>query len=142
MAKVVSKLFRDSSSAEKAAKELKSKGFKVEEIKVVVQDKEKAKRLGAKPTKDIGAALATLSDLPEETRSYYEFAVSVGGVLIAIHADEARLAQARDILRGADLEAAPAKGQMWASSPAFPVAGRMTETNPIDAKMTGDFRRY
>lgn len=138
----ISKLFRDVEVAEKAAKELKSKGFKATEIKVLVQDKGKAQRLGTEATEDIKAALTSVSDLPEETRSYYEFAVSIGGVLINVDADETRLAQAREILRGADLEVAPAKGQMWASSPAFPVAGRMTETNPIDAKMTGDFRRY
>ena len=138
----VSKLFRDVQGAEKAAQELKSKGFKAEEIEVLVRDKEMAQRLGTKAIEDIGAALTSLSDLPEETRSYYEFAVSIGGVLISVHADEARLAQAREILRGADLKVAPARGQMWASSPAFPVAGRMTETDPIDAKMTGDFRRY
>jgi len=142
MAKAVSKLFRDTLSAEKAAKQLKSKGFKAEEIAIVVRDEEKARRLGTKATDDIRAALASLSDLPEETISYYEFAVSIGGVVISVHADERRLAQAHQILRAVDIEVAPARGQMWASSPAFPVAGRMTETNPIDAKMTGDFRRY
>jgi len=142
MAKVVSKLFRDALGAEKAAEELKSKGFKTEEIAILVRDKEKAQRLGTEATEDLGAALTSLSDLPEETLRYYEFAVSVGGVLISVHADEARLPQAREILRGVDLEVAPARGEMWASSPAFPAAGRMTETDPIDAKMTGDFRRY
>jgi len=142
MAKSVSKLFRDTLGAQKAAEELKSKGFKAEEIRILVRDKEKAQKLGAEATEDIKAALNSLSDLPEETLSYYEFAVSVGGILISVHADEARLAQAREILREADLEVAPARGQMWASSPAFPAAGRMTETNPLDAKMTGDFRKY
>jgi len=142
MAKVMSKLFRDTLSAEKAAAELNSKGFKAEEITILVSDKEKADRLGAEVTKEIGAALTSLSDLPEEALNYYEFAVSMGGILISVHTDEARLPQAREILRGADLEVAPASEQMWASSPAFPAAGRMTETDPIDAKMTGDFRRY
>ena len=142
MSKLVSKLFRDTLGAEKAAAELKSKGFKTEEIAILVSDEEKAERLGTDATKEIGAALTSLSDLPEEALNYYEFAVSMGGVLISVHADEARLPQAREILIGADLEVAPARGQMWASSPAFPAAGRMTETDPIDAKMTGDFRRY
>lgn len=137
----VVRLFRDPVIAAKAAEELKSRGFKAEEIGILVRDREKAERLGTEATEEIGAALANL-DLPEDTIRYYEFGVSVGGVLISVNADDARLAQAREILRGADLAVAPARGEMWASSPAFPAAGRMTETDPLDAKMTGDFRRY
>jgi len=141
MAKAVAKLFRDPLSAEKAAKELKSQGFKAEEIGILVRDPEKAKRLGTEATEDIGSALANLPDMPDEALKYYEFGIKVGGVLISVHADETRLPQAREILRGADV-VVTARGEMWASSPAFPAAGRMTETDPIDAKMTGDFRRY
>lgn len=141
MAKAVVKLFRDPLTAARAAEELKSRGFKAEEIGILVRDGEKAKKLGTKATEEIGAALTNL-DFPEETIRYYEFGASVGGILISVQADEARLPQAREILRGADLGVAPAKGEMWASSPAFPAAGRMTETDPIDAKMTGDFRKY
>ncbi|MBE0415806.1 MAG: hypothetical protein IBX36_04615 [Dehalococcoidia bacterium] len=142
MAKATVKFFRDPLNAEKAAQELRSKGFKADEIGILVRDKEKAERLGTGATEEIGAALANLLDLPEETLKYYEFGVSVGGVLISVHTDEARLPQARKILREADVGVAPSKGEMWASSPAFPAAGRMTQTDPIDAKMTGDFRRY
>lgn len=141
MAKVVAKLFRDPLSAEKAAKELKSQGFKADEIGILVRDREKAERLGTEATEEIGAALTNLLDLPDEALRYYEFGVTVGGVLISVHSDETRLPQAREILRGADVGVV-ARGEMWASSPAFPAAGRMTETDPIDAKMTGDFRRY
>ncbi len=137
----VARLFRDPLIAARAAEELKSQGFKAQEIGILVRDRAKAERLGTKATEEIGAALTNL-DLPEDTIRYYEFGVSVGGVLISVNADEARLAQAREILRGADLGVAPARGKMWASSPAFPAAGRMTETDPTDAKMTGDFRRY
>jgi len=141
MANTVVKLFRDPLVAARAAEELKSKGFKAEEIGILVRDGEKAKKLGTKVTKEIGAALTKL-DLPEDTVRYYEFGASVGGVLISVQTDEARLPQASEILRGTDLGAAPARGEMWASSPAFPAAGRMTATDPIDAKMTGDFRKY
>ena len=141
MAKTVVRLFRDHLSAEKAAKELKAQGFKADEIGILVHDREKAERLGTEPTEEIGSALTNLLDLPDEALKYYEFGVTVGGVLISVHADETHLAQAREILRGADVGVV-AKGEMWASSPAFPAAGRMTETDPIDAKMTGDFRRY
>jgi hypothetical protein len=141
MANTVVKLFRDPLVAARAAEELKSKGLKAEEIGILVRDGEKAKKLGTKVTKEIGAALTKL-DLPEDTVRYYEFGASVGGVLISVQTDEARLPQAREVLRGTDLEAAQARGEMWASSPAFPAAGRMTATDPIDAKMTGDFRKY
>lgn len=141
MANTVVRLFRDPLVAARAAEELKSQGFKAEEIGILVHDGEKAKKLGTKATKEIVAALTKL-DLPEDTIRYYEFGASVGGILISVQADEARLPQAREILRGTDLGATPAREEMWASSPAFPNAGRMTATDPIDAKMTGDFRKY
>jgi len=137
----VVKLFRDPLSAARATEELKSKGFKAEEIDILVSDVDKAKKLGAKATDKIGAALTKL-DLPEDTVRYYEFVASVGGVLISVQADESRLPQAQEILREAVIKDAPKKGEMWASSPAFPAAERMTATDPIDAKMTGDFRKY
>ena len=137
----VVKLFRDPLSAAKATEELKSKGFKAEEIGILVSDAEKAKKLGTKATDKIGTALTKL-DLPEDTIRYFEFGASVGGVLISVDADESRLSKAHEILREADIKDAPKKGEMWASSPAFPAAGRMTATDPIDAKMTGDFRKY
>ncbi len=137
----VVKLFRDPLSAARATEELKSKGFKAEEIGILVSDVDKAKKLGAKATAKIGAALTKL-DLPEDTIRYYEFIASVGGVLISVQADESRLPQAQEIMREAVIKDAPKKGEMWASSPAFPAAGRMTATDPIDAKMTGDFRQY
>lgn len=141
MANTVVRLFRDPQVAARAAEELKSQGFKAEEIGILVHDGEKAKELGTKATKEIGAALTQL-DLPADTIRYYEFGASVGGILISVQTDEARLPQAREVLRMADLGAAPARGEIWASSPAFPTAGRMTATDPIDAKMTGDFRKY
>jgi hypothetical protein len=141
MSKAVVKLFKDPVVAAKATKELKSKGYKAEEIGILVHDGDKAKQLGAKVTKEIGAALAKL-DVPEDTAAYYEFSAAVGGILISVKADEARIPQAQEILRNAGLGATPAREEMWASSPAFPVAERMSATDPIDAKMTGDFRKY
>jgi hypothetical protein len=66
----------------------------------------------------------------------------MGGILISVQTDEARIPQAREVLRNASVEATPAIEGMWASSPAFPAAERMSATDPIDAKMTGDFRKY
>ena len=170
MAKAAVKLFKDPLNAEKAAAELKAKGFKAAEIGILVRDQAKAAKFTSAKTAEVtlpqagttlalGAmaaalattaasaeeAVATLADLlglPEEAVKYYEFGLTAGGILISVHADEARLPQAQEILRSADTLVAAAKGEMWGSSPGFASAGRMTETNPIDAKMTGDFRRY
>jgi hypothetical protein len=142
MAKAAVKFFRNPLNAEKAAEELRSKGFKADEISILVHDREKAQRLGTEATEEIRSALTNLLELPEETLRYYEFGVSVGGVLISVHTEEGRLHQAQQILREAALLVAPARGEMWAQSPGFASASRMTGTDPLDAKMTGDFRRY
>jgi hypothetical protein len=168
MAKATVKLFRDPLNAERAVEELAAKGFKGDGISVLVRDKEKATKLVLTETAKVilpetGATLAmgaianalakagseeampTLTSflgISEEAAKYYDFGISVGSVLISVHADEARLPQAQEILRTADALAAPAEGKTWATSPGFALAGRMTGTDPIDAKMTGDFRKY
>jgi hypothetical protein len=86
--------------------------------------------------------LTSFLGISEEVAKYYDFGISLGGALISVHADEARLPQAQEILRAADVLAAPPTGEMWATSPGFALAERMTETDPLDAKMTGDFRKY
>ena len=169
MAKAAVKLFKDPVSAEKAAAELGAKGFKANEIGILAGDRKKVARfagakaaeltlpqagsavaLGAMATalgkaassEEAMAALTDVLGLPEETLRYYEFALAAGGVLISVHADEARLLKAQEILRSTDACVAATKGELWGSSPGFASAGRMTETNPVDAKMTGDFRKY
>ena len=142
MSKSIVKLFRDPQSATKALKELKSKGFKADEIGVLVRDGERAKKVGAKATKDIGAALAKIEGLSTEAIKYFENAASVGAILVSVSADEKRLADARQIMREADFAGVPNKFDMWSASPGFPKAEKMSATNPVDAKMTGDFRRY
>ena len=170
MAKTAVKLFKDPVNAEKAAAELEAKGFKADEIGILVGDKKKAAKfastqaaeltlpqagstqaLGAMATAlakagassdEVMAALTDLLGLSKEAVRYYDFGLSVGGILISVHTDEARLPQAQEILRSADALVAATKGELWGSSPGFASADRMTETDPIDAKMTGDFRRY
>ena len=164
MAKAAVKLFRDLLSAERALKDLKTKGFKEDEISVIVRGKEKAAKLALTKTTGVklpqaGAALATgalakigseeavttlisILGVSEEAAKYYDLGISLGGVLISVHADEARLPKAEEILRKTDVRVAPARGEIRATSPGFAYAGRMTETDPLDAKMTGDFRKY
>jgi hypothetical protein len=168
VAKAAVKLFRDPLNAERAAEELKAKGFKGDEIGILVRDKERTSKLAlaesaevmlpqAGATSAMGAMAATLAkagseeamatlitslEISEEVAKYYDFGVSVGGVLISVHADEARLSQAQEILRAADAPTTTLTADIWATSPGFALASRMSATDPLDAKMTGDFRKY
>ena len=142
MSKSIVKLFRDLQSATKALEDLKSKGFKTDEIGVLVSDGERAKKVGAKATKDIETALAKIEGLSPEAIQYLANDASVGAILVSITADEKRLAEARQIMREADFAGLPNRFDMWSTSPGFPKAEKMSDTNPVDAKMTGDFRRY
>ena len=165
MAKTVVKLFKELQQAEKAIADLKAAGYKAEEIGILTADMSGAKKLAgdatiaadlalpeAGPVCAIGpmatvlkgdgeAALAATLSIPEETIKYYEFGVAMGGVLVSVHTDEGRTLKAQEILRSAGAETAE-KGARWSKSPGFASASRMTQTNPIDAPMSGDFRRY
>ncbi len=139
MAKAATKLFRESGEAKTAIDELKAKGYKPEEI-VVVASEERSKEIGGdvKPISDPDK-LAGMG-VPEATVSYYKYVVSVGGIVVGVKGDEGRVAQAQELLRGV----APCTCDEKTSdvSPGFFAAGRMTATNPLDATMSGDFRRF
>jgi hypothetical protein len=162
MPKVQTKLFRRPEDAKKAIQELKAKGFKAEEIGVVTGEKG-AKEVGdsVKPVAEVGSVTAmghaaSLSskggndlakslgefwEASEETVNYYRHAISLGGIVVSVHADDARADKAREILRAA--AAHPRKKvPLQEISPGFLKASRMSSTNPIDAPMSGDFRRY
>ncbi|HEX78417.1 MAG TPA: hypothetical protein G4O03_08465 [Dehalococcoidia bacterium] len=168
MAKVACRVFRDPRNAQAAIEELVAKGFRGEEIGVVARDKELVARLvgqqavvelqhpemdkvtAAGPLAEVmaragqdgelTAAMAQALDISEERYNYYEFGISVGQVLVSVHTSDQQLAQARQILRSA--EAPPPTLPVRESSPGFVQAERMSATNPIDAPMSGDFRRY
>lgn len=142
MPKAIVKLFRDPAKAAKAAEELKSQGFKADEIELLVSDGASAEKLGAKPTKDISKTLAEVEGIPAEAINYYEQSASLGGVLISVKGDEASLDKAQGIMRQIDFADTPQYFEMWSSSPAFPIAEKMSATDPLDAKMSGDFRKY
>lgn len=142
MSKSVIKLFRDPQLAAKATEELKSKGFKENEIDILVSDENRAKLVGTKITKDIGTALAKLESLSDEAMQYYTNAASVGAIIISVRTDEKRLSEAQGVLREAEFSSGPNRFDMWSTSPGFPEAEKMSSTNPLDAKMTGDFRKY
>jgi len=162
MPKVVTKLFRELDRAEKALSELKAKGYQAKDIGVVAgQDKAVASGVspvakasladagavilagavaGVAKEKDPGAALAALWGVSEDALSYYKFGVFLGGVVISVHAEEKKVEKAREILRAVETEGEHCL--VWTPSPGFLQAGRMSATDPVDAKMTGDFRKY
>ena len=139
MSNIASKLFREPGEAKEAIKELKAKGYTAEEI-VIVASPNSSKLLG-KGIKSIADAgkLAEIG-VPVETIDYYKYAVSSGSVIVNVKADEKRAAQAREVLR--TVPVCSCEESSCQTSPGFQFAGRMSSTNPIDAPMSGDFRRY
>jgi len=139
MPKVATKLFREAGEVKQAVSALKDKGFKAEEIEVLA-NKERGKELGSdvKSTTDAGG-LAKLG-VPDETVDYYKFSIESGGIVVSVQADEGRIAQAQQVLRAAPV--CSCEDIICGASPGFQAGGRMTATNPLDASMSGEFRRY
>jgi len=161
MAKVQAKLFRKPEEAKKAINELKAKGIKVEEIGIITSGKGK-KEMGdsikpaadidsvtamghatslSKAGSDLSKALGEFWGVPEDTVNYYQRAIALGGIVVSVHADDAQAEKAHEILRAAAAHARK-KMPLQEISPGFLKASRMSSTNPIDAPMSGDFRRY
>jgi hypothetical protein len=171
MPKTAMRLFREPQQVERAIKELQAKGYGSGEIGIIIQEKGNKERLApdlVPVTKDLSlpnvgpvvvkgavasaisegsdlrATLAELWGIPEETLNYYQLALSWGGVIVSVHAEGERLKEAQQLLRQAGAKSSPGveRHPMWSTCPPFDIASRMSETNPIDAPMTGDFRRY
>ncbi|MBI4287119.1 MAG: hypothetical protein HY671_01670 [Chloroflexi bacterium] len=167
MTKTIARLFRDPESATKAIGELLAKGYKQEEIGLLMRLKDGRRLLSlvgsktaevtlprvgevtalgalakdlAAEKEDAGKALAKAIGASPETYSYYEFGLTTGGVLVTVHGEEAHLAQALRLLRSAQNGVLPI--QRKTPNAGFNNASRMAATDPMDAKMTGDFRRY
>ena len=165
MEKTIARLFRDPESAQKAVGELLAKGYKQEEIGVLLRLKDgrrllsligsgasqvnlykvgEVTALGALakhiPNEEADKALAKVIGATPDTYGYYEFGLSTGGVLVTVHGEEAHLANALRLLRSAASGVLPIGKS--APNPGFSKAARMSATDPMDAKMTGDFRRY
>ncbi len=139
MAKVATKLFREPKEAMEAVSVLKGKGYKEDAI-VVITSAERAKTLATdvKPISDMGKL--TEMGVPEDTVNYYQYPVEIGGILVVVQGDEGGVAQAQELLRG--VVACPSEDRSHGTSPGFLQASRMSATNPLDAQMSGDFRRY
>ncbi|MDP6509812.1 MAG: hypothetical protein QGH23_01185 [Dehalococcoidia bacterium] len=161
MAKAVVKLYRDLPRARKALQQLLSNGFAPEELGLVASPQELSKitELQGVPTtqgtmsgvpvavsgpmaremKDgaVEPALLEYLGVAEDGLDYYQFGVLTGGVVIGVTGEEQKLEKARSAIRETETMASEK-----AVTPGFIQANRMTESDPADAKMTGDFRRY
>ena len=139
MAKVAIKLFREPEEAIEAVGVLKGKGYKDEAI-VVITSAERAKTLATdvKPISDMGKL--TELGVTEDAASYYQYPVEIGGIVVAVQGDEGSVAKAQELLRG--VVACSVEDRSHGTSPGFIQATRMSATNPMDAPMSGDFRRY
>ncbi|MBI4331231.1 MAG: hypothetical protein HY673_08120 [Chloroflexi bacterium] len=161
MSKIVAKLFRDPRDATNALAELKKKGFPDDEIGILSRpDGRQGQKVAfpgigeivtggaikpsiaeaeAKPEKPaLAAALAQILKLPEDAAGYFEFGVSMGGVLVTVHTADEKAGAAREILRASS----PSAHSANAFAPGFTQASRMAATDPVDAPMSGDFRKY
>ena len=154
MSKAIVKLFRDPGHAVKAVADLLAKGFKAEEVGILAKAEaslEVARNMGKDPSRrqlagvgevmalgplaqDEEAPLKAL-ELPQDVLGYYEMGLKLGGVLLSVHSQK-KEGEARRLLLRAEVPLGEKAGG------GFPRAERMTASDPIDAKMTGDFRRY
>ena len=137
MSKVATKLFRDIEEAKQAIKELKAMGFKPGEIRVLANEK-RGKDLGTPFTSDV--AVLAGSGVPAETINYYKFSIQSGSIVVSAQGDENRIARAQALLRAIPV-CSCVEGECG-TSPGFQAANRMSSTNPMDASMSGEFRKY
>ncbi len=164
MAKAVTKLFRNPESAANALDALLAQGFKETDLSILLRPKDRD-RLGPLAQKatpldfpgvgdtlaagslaagltadgeDPAKALMGALEISQEAFDFYQLGLSLGGILVSVHGEGEKLAKAPDILRAA--ETTPQETEV--TSPGFATATRMCATDPIDEKMTGDFRRY
>ena len=128
MTNIVVKLFRVSDEAQKATSELKKAGYKVEEVSSNTKD-------------DVKKLLTDNWHLDEETVKYYLWGISLGSVLVGVHTESSKSTKVRQILRSHE-SAIEKERNKTNNSPAFNQASRMSSTDPMDASMSGDFRKY
>ena len=122
----VAKLFKRPEDVEKALADLKGMGLNPS---VIQKDADLDKELG-----NIG--------LPEAALDYYKVGVAVGGKVIKVDVDEAKVNEVNTLLVATGFDKLTERPAQWFTSPGFAKAPRMASTNPIDAKMSGDFRKY
>lgn len=163
MSRVITKLFRDPEAASLAIKRLKEesldKGLSLiarsdkktpasadgmKHIKLKINAREISIHGGLTSSLEATGAMEKTEELlrsglglPEESYNYYMDAVSAGGLLISLEADEEQAKKVSSLFREVERDhAAEARSATFYSS------SRMAATNSLDAAMSGDFRKY
>ena len=120
----VSKLFKRPEDVEKAVGNLKGMGLNPSVIE-----------------KGGESELANMN-LSEQALDYYKIGLSVGGKVVKVDVDDAKADEVNRTLLTVGFDELTERPAQWSTSPGFMRATRMTGTNPIDAQMSGDFRKY
>ncbi|MFO8101072.1 MAG: hypothetical protein R6U37_02720 [Dehalococcoidia bacterium] len=81
-------------------------------------------------------------NLSEQALDFYKFGIAIGGKVIKAEVDDARADDAKRALLEAGFEELTEREPQWANSPKFGAGVKMSSTNPLDAQMSGDFRKY
>jgi len=163
--KMVARIYRDPADAQRAVENLLSAGFKAGDLGVaarlehtamsVLGDKmvsvdlsgtslaasgslASALSKGSAEGKKASEALVAVLGVSDEAAEYYDFVLGAGGVLVAVQVAEDKEPEVKKALGDAD--SVPQKAGV--ASPGFKAASRMAGSNPVDAAMTGDFRKY
>lgn len=126
MAKVLVKMFKRTEDINEAIIRLKAKGFKAR----LIED-----------SAGVGNELAD-AGLSEQALGYYQIGVGIGGKIIKIKVEDSQADEVNELLSSIGFKELSERPAQWFNSPGFAKAEKMTSTNPIDAQMTGDFRKY
>ena len=120
----VTKLFKRPEDVDKAVADLKGMG-----LSPTVIDSSNEGELGS-------------ANLSEQALDFYKIGLSVGGKVVKVDVDDAKVNDVHKDLLAVGFDELTERAAQWASTPGFVRATKMTATNPIDAKMSGDFRKY
>ncbi len=80
--------------------------------------------------------------LTEQALGFYKFGVAIGGKVVKTEVDDAKSDKVKKALLAVGFEELTKRDPQWASSPKFGMGVKMSSTNPLDAQMSGDFRKY
>ena len=120
----VTKLFKRPEDVDKAVADLKGMG-----LSPTVIDASNEGELGS-------------ANLSEQALDFYKIGLSVGGKVVKVDVDDAKVNDVHKDLLAVGFDELTERAAQWSSTPGFVRATKMTATNPIDAKMSGDFRKY
>lgn len=81
-------------------------------------------------------------NLSEQALDYYKIGLMAGGKVVAADVEDAKAKDANSALHKVGIWELTERPAQWSSSPGFTKAVKMSSTNPIDAQMSGDFRKY